>query len=65
MKSALCLAVLSAVLASAQAVYTQGGPVTVLEQKNFQSKLKTGIWMVEFYAPWYVNIAAVLCGTNR
>lgn len=54
MRSALCLAVLSAVLASAQALYSAGGPVVVLEQSNFKSKLKDGIWMVEFYAPWYV-----------
>ena len=32
-------------------------PVTELTPSNFESKLKSGVWMVEFYAPWYVIAA--------
>jgi hypothetical protein len=30
--------------------------VTELTPSNFESKLKSGVWMVEFYAPWYVVV---------
>ena len=39
----------------AVALYAPSSPVTSLDSSNFSAKLKTGVWMVEFYAPWYVQ----------
>ena len=36
-----------------RALYDPSGPVTDLTPTTFDSKIKQGIWMVEFYAPWY------------
>ena len=36
-----------------QALYDPSGPVTDLTPTTFDSKIKQGVWMVEFYAPWY------------
>lgn len=49
------LAVIAALVCSVQSVlalYAPGGPVTILNEGNFDSRLKNGPWMVEFYAPW-------------
>lgn len=44
----VCLA-----LSPVSALYSPGGPVTVLTTSNFKSKVKSGgVWLVEFYAPW-------------
>lgn len=37
--------------AMASAMYSSG-PVTELTPSTFDTKLKSGIWLVEFYAPW-------------
>ena len=38
--------------AMASAMYSSSGPVTELTPSTFDTKLKSGIWLVEFYAPW-------------
>lgn len=34
-------------------LYDPTGPVALLTPSNFDSKLKKGVWVVEFFAPWY------------
>lgn len=49
------VAVLSALACIVQpvlALYPPAGPVSLLNEGNFDSRLKNGAWMVEFYAPW-------------
>ncbi len=44
---------LLAAIQSASGLYSASGPVTILDAGNFKSKLKgSGVWMVEFFAPW-------------
>lgn len=38
--------------ALASGLYSSSGPVIELTQSTFDTKLKSGIWLVEFYAPW-------------
>lgn len=54
-------AVLLLCLSHASALYSPSSPVTALDSSNFASKLKNGIWMVEFYAPWYVYNCRYSC----
>ena len=43
----------AAVLApTTHALYSASGPVTELTESNFDTKLRKGAWLVEFYAPW-------------
>ena len=42
------------------ALYEPAGPVTLLTPSNFDSKIKNGVWMVEFYAPWYARLKRML-----
>jgi hypothetical protein len=52
----LALPLLVALLPLASALYA-GTPVVELTASNFQAKVKSGgVWMVEFYAPWWVLI---------
>lgn len=44
------LAARSGVMAST--MYSSSGPVTELTPSTFDTKLKSGVWLVEFYAPW-------------
>jgi thiol-disulfide isomerase/thioredoxin len=37
---------------TAASFYTNGGEVVNLTPSNFDTKLKSGVWLVEFYAPW-------------
>ena len=42
-------------LASVQALYSENGPVVILNEKNFKELVlndKNTMWLVEFYAPW-------------
>ena len=42
-------------LASVQALYSENGPVVILNDKNFKELVlndKNTMWLVEFYAPW-------------
>lgn len=50
------LSVLLAKSVEITALYEPAGPVTLLTPSNFDSKIKNGVWMVEFYAPWYVRV---------
>lgn len=52
--SPLYLAALLAVLASATALYSSGGPVRTLDKKNFKAEVLDSNLpaLVEFYAPW-------------
>lgn len=47
----LGLLLLACCLHNAFALYSSGSPVVQLDPNNIKSKLKTGAWMVEFYAP--------------
>lgn len=38
--------------ALASNLYSSSGPVTELTPSTFDAKLKYGVWLVEFYAPW-------------
>lgn len=35
--------------------FYESGDVISLTPSNFDSKLKNGVWLVEFYAPWYAK----------
>jgi len=54
MKLAYCIAVLLAVcfLVSAEEAAAPPSDVVVLTQSDFSSKIASGSWLVEFYAPW-------------
>jgi len=48
-----CVAVAICGLATAEALYTAGGPVQMLDGNSLKKSLKQdGVWLVEFYAPW-------------
>jgi Thioredoxin len=49
------VAIVAAVLLyvpSTSALYSSSSPVKALDEKNFDSTLRNGAWVVEFYAPW-------------
>eukprot|EP00803_Ostreobium_quekettii_P001149 evm.model.scf_354.2 EVM.evm.TU.scf_354.2 scf_354:3633-5375(-) len=39
-------------IAPAAAMYSKGGPVVDLSPSNFDARLREGVWLVEFFAPW-------------
>jgi hypothetical protein len=49
-----------------QALYSASGQVTELNESNFDTKLRRGAWLVEFYAPWFAPArlltGAAFCG---
>ena len=49
----------SLVANAAETVPSKGvGGVITLDTKNFDSSIADGkVWLIEFYAPWYVNIS--------
>ena len=49
---AFLVTVLAVCATCAHALYSASGPVTILNDANFENKLKRGAWLVEFYAPW-------------
>ena len=49
----------SFVVNAAETVPSKGvGGVITLDTKNFDSSISDGkVWLIEFYAPWYVSIS--------
>lgn len=47
---------LLAALASAVALYDASDAVVALDDKTFDKKTKEGVWLVEVYANWCVNM---------
>lgn len=51
MAALIVLAALAFAVAPASALFSPGGPVTLLDPSNFESKLKGRVSIVMFYAP--------------
>ena len=45
--------IIATCLTIANALYSKGGPVQLLDKSNWDTMIKSDeLWMVEFYAPW-------------
>jgi len=53
--SVTCLLVALCSVQGALAFYSAGSEVVSLTPSNFEKNMKQSVWLVEFYAPWYVH----------